>query len=188
MDRVFDIKKIKQTSLGDIHPEAARYVGSRCSGYVYPAILPRGSGKTTAIINAMGEDDICISPIRYTKSKFKAKLVKDGAFYRDNGVGKLLVSDYGKMLISNRLDYNWIRAQSFKTIFVDDFLFYPDYEIDKFIQTVSHIGKIVIMLSSLRRHHGELPSILFAFEGSIYYTSIKINSNIINLPDSLFVL
>lgn len=165
MNKTFDIRKTKQKR-----------------GRVTPAILPRASGKTTAILDSMEKGDLCISPFFGIKNIVKSKCSR----WIDYEIQNLVDTGNGIVVISKNLFYNklfWGRI--YKTVYVDDFLYYNDRDIEIFINTIGEFADNAIMISSNHGSRRGLPRILQ--NKNIYYDGIG-HINTINLPNELFEL
>ncbi|MFW6016734.1 MAG: hypothetical protein ACOCRK_09880 [bacterium] len=167
--RIFNIKSIKKEP-----------------GVHLPAVLPRKSGKTAHIINLMQPGDLCISPYIRSKRIFEDTYRKSIKLTRASG--NLSVTDDNKKFICclyPRIDSAFLKGHSINTLFIDEFLYYEENRLLKFVNVMSPACFNVIMMGSLQHYNDS--NYRFIGSYSVCYDKIG-DPEKFNLPDELFVL
>lgn len=159
---------------------------------IFAGILPRESGKTTAIIKSMERGDYYLSPVD------THDIVK--YWNKDNIIKctrrKIVTANSKNFLFYKQPSSGIFRGHSINTLFIDEFLLYDIRRIEYILYYVFPASKNIILVSS--NGGGVLPSIMLRsydsespnyFIRPHYYDKITFgNNNIISLPDTLFEL
>ena len=163
MEKIFDIRKFK-----------------RKRG-IWPIILPRASGKTTAIIKSMAPQDVCISMTMGTKQQFEN-------YYRDmlaiRNLTHSVTTDNRRVYLKRELPpWPFPRAQSINTLFIDEFMLYESDKLREYVKSMEIQVFNIILIGSPTMHADS-----FIVNMSYHFDSIGKTNDIINLSEELFVL
>lgn len=166
--RIFNIKNIKNSP-----------------GINLPVMLPRQSGKTTHIIKSMQPRDVCISPnihgINCFNNLFFDKVIK-------HDIQQSITNDNLWYIIERDKNFNmtvqFLRGHSINTLFIDEFLYYEEDSLVKFLNEMKPACYNIIMMGSSHLCNYNSG---FTKSFSVYYDKIG-DPNKFNLPDELFVL